>query len=235
MCQLYVCRVPCLEELLKVHLESIFELIRSILSHYVLPGSSKTKKASVPLNRAILGTPLPYPAVLLDERIPERNEKGCRHWENSIVATICDRNHCIGPYHRLLADATPRKVSKRRKKLVTKKVDSFVLFYPKRERNERSSDLSCKSFSVLPFPFCLKVLPFAAANSNKTMGTLRILMAGICTKWMSFNIQCKHMSKNSRRGRDDDDPLFDIEKPHCLNKYCWTCKKSCSSLQNFQV
>ena len=128
MCQLYVCMVPCLEELLKVHLESIFELIRSILSHYVLPGSSKTKKASVPLNRAILGPPLPYPTVLLDERIPERNEKGCRHWENSIVATICDRNHCIGPYHRLLADATPRKVSKRRKKLVTKKVDSFVLF-----------------------------------------------------------------------------------------------------------
>ena len=63
MCQLYVCMVPCLEELLKVHLESIFELIRSILSHYVLPGSSKTKKASVPLNRAILGPPLPYPTV----------------------------------------------------------------------------------------------------------------------------------------------------------------------------
>ena len=200
-------------------------------------GLGLDKKGSAALNRAILGPPLPYPTVLLYERIQERNEKGCRHWENSIVATICDRNHCIGPYHRLLADATPRKVSKRRKKLVTKKVDSFVLFYPKRERNERSSDLSCSaSLSVLPFPFCLKVLPFAAANSNKTMGTLRILMAGICTKWMSFNIQCKHMSKNSRRGRDDDDPLFDIEKqPHCLNKYCWTCKSCSSSLQNFQV
>ncbi len=147
--------VPCLQELLKVHLESIFELIRSILSHYVLPGSSKTKKASVPLNRAILGPPLPYPTVLLDERIPERNEKGCRHWENSIVATICDRNHCIGPYHRLLADATPRKVSKRRKKLVTKKVDSFVLFLSKEGTKRKEfwfvlQEPLCSSIPLLP-------------------------------------------------------------------------------------
>ena len=54
-----------LKELLKVHLESIFQLIRSILSHYVL---ARQKKGSAALNRAILGPPLPYPIEVLDER-----------------------------------------------------------------------------------------------------------------------------------------------------------------------
>ena len=135
------------------------------------------------------------------------------------MATICDRNHCIGPYHRLLADATPRKVSKRRKKLVTKKVDFPLFFFSSKEG--RKGVLIC-----LAIPLLKELEELEEQND----GTLRILMAGICTKWMSFNIQCKHMSKNSRRGRDDDDPLFDIEKQaHCLNKYF------SSSLQNFQV
>ena len=55
-----------LKELLKVHLESIFQLIRSILSHYVL--EVLDKKGSAALNRAILGPPLPYPIEVLDER-----------------------------------------------------------------------------------------------------------------------------------------------------------------------
>ena len=102
----------------------------------------------------------------------------------------------------------PQKSFQEKKKVGDKKGRlPFVLFSSK---EGRKGVLIC-----LAIPLLKELEELEEQND----GTLRILMAGICTKWMSFNIQCKHMSKNSRRGRDDDDPLFDIEKQaHCLNK-----------------
>ena len=113
-------------------------------------GLGKDKKGSAALNRAILGPPLPYPTVCF---LTKGERKRLQAWsENSIVATtICDRNHCIGPYHRLCSQMLPQKSFQEKKKVGDKKGRlPFVLFFFIQRGKERSSDLSCHSPSKSP-------------------------------------------------------------------------------------